>query len=232
LKVGILETGAPPKDLQGRFARYPQMFRELLGEDAYDWANFDVRRGEFPAQPEACAAYLITGSPAGAYDPDPWIADLIAFLQAARGRAALVGVCFGHQVMAQAFGGKVIKSPKGWGIGLHRYTTMHPRAWMEGEGVIAVPASHQDQVVEAPPGAEAIAGSDFCPFGMLDYDDGRTLSLQLHPEFEADYARALIETRMGELYPEPEAQAALASLAAPDDRVRVGRWIKGFLARA
>jgi GMP synthase-like glutamine amidotransferase len=98
--------------------------------------------------------------------------------------------------------------------------------------VIAVSASHQDQVVVAPPGAEAIAGSDLCPYGMLDYDDGRTLSLQLHPEFAADYARALIATRLGDLYPEPEGRAAIASLAAPDDRLRVGRWISGFLSRA
>jgi GMP synthase-like glutamine amidotransferase len=232
LKVGILETGAPPKDLQGRFGRYPAMFRQLLGEDTYDWASFDAHRGEYPATPEDCAAYLITGSPAGAYDADPWVGRLIEFLRAARGRAALVGVCFGHQVMAQAFGGKVIKSPKGWGIGLHRYTVMQRTPWMDGEDVIAVSASHQDQVVEPPPGAVPLAGSDFCPFGMLEYAGERAVSIQLHPEFAPDYARALIETRLGNPYPEPEGRAAIASLGAPDDRQRVGRWIDAFLARA
>ena len=229
MRLGVLETGAPPKDLQGRFERYPVMFRQLLGEEAYDWASFDVRRGQFPSSLDSCDAYLITGSPAAAYDSKPWVLDLIAFLRAAKGKAALVGICFGHQVMAQAFGGRVIKSPKGWGIGLHRYTAMQRTPWMEGDDVIAVSASHQDQVVEPPPGATVLAGSDFCPFGALRYGDQHALSIQLHPEFSADFSRALIETRLGNPYPQAEGMAAIASLGAPDDRARVGRWINGFL---
>jgi len=208
------------------------MFRALLGETAYDWESFDVRRGEYPRAPDACDAYLVTGSAAAAYDPDPWVGELLGFLRAARGKAALVGVCFGHQAMAQAFGGQVVKSPKGWGIGLHRYTAMQRAPWMEGEDVIAVPASHQDQVVTPPAGASVLAASDFCPFGMLDYGADRAISLQLHPEFAPDYARALIEARLGTHFPEPEGRAAIASLGAPDDRSRVGRWIGGFLSQA
>lgn len=231
MKVGILETGAPPKDLQGRFDRYPAMFRRVVGEDAFEWTSYDVRRGELPAGPEDCAAYLITGSAAGVYEADPWIAELTGFLRAAKNRAALVGVCFGHQIMAHAFGGRVIKSPKGWGIGLHRYTAQARTPWMQGDDVIAVAASHQDQVVEPPPGARVLAASDFCPYGMLEYADQPAISLQLHPEFAPDYARALIETRLGRLFPEAEGRAAIASFSAPDDRLRVGGWIGAFLSR-
>ncbi len=228
MKVGVLETGAPPGDLQERFGRYPQMFQTLLAGHEFDWASYDVRRGEFPARPEDCGAYIITGSAAGAYDPDPWIGETEAFLRAAKGRAALVGICFGHQLMAQAFGGAVIKSPKGWGIGLHRYAVEGHAPWMDDAQSVASAASHQDQVVELPPGAAVLAGSDFTPLGVLAYGDQRAISIQLHPEFAPAYARALIETRRAR-YAEDAAKAALASYDQLDDRPTLAGWIAAFI---
>ena len=131
--------------------------------------------------------------------------------------------------MAQAFGGRVIKSPKGWGIGLHRYRVRRRLAWMDDAATIASPASHQDQVVEPPPGAIVLAASDFTPFGMLAYDDA-SISLQLHPEFDPAYAKALIEARRGSRYAEADADRAIASLTTgADERARLGRWIGAFL---
>jgi GMP synthase-like glutamine amidotransferase len=173
---------------------------------------------------------VVTGSSAGVYDPLPWIEPLKEFLRAARGRAKLVGVCFGHQVMAEAFGGRVEKSERGWGVGLHRYELFARRDWMEPVDRICVPASHQDQVVAPPPGATVLAGSAFCPNGMLAYDDQSAISLQLHPEFEPAYARALIETRRGDRYLDADADRAILSYEQPDDRARVGAWIQRFLA--
>jgi len=217
--------------MQARFGRYPAMLEHLLGEGAYQWSAFDVRRGMLPAGPDVCDAWLVTGSAAGVYEPERWIAETEGFLRAARGRAALVGIGFGHQLMARAFGGKVIKSPKGWGIGLHHYAVRERRPWMDEALALAAPASHQDQVVEPPPNTRVLAGSDFTPFGMLAWDDQPAISLQLHPEFEPAYARALIEARRADRYEPGQAEAALASLAGPDDRARIGRWIAGFLAR-
>lgn len=230
MRLGILKTGAPPKSL-ARFGTYPEMFRRLLGE-GYDYATFAVDEGELPSAPGACDAYLVTGSSCGAYDDLPWIARLEAFLRAAKGRAALVGVCFGHQVMAQAFGGKVIRSPKGWGVGEHVYRVLRPEPWMDGAAEIRLPASHQDQVVEVPPNAEVIAGSDFTPIGALAWRDQPAISIQLHPEFEPAYAMALIENRRGTRFSEDDADRAIASYHAPDDRLRVGGWMRNFLARA
>ncbi len=228
MKIGVLETGAPPADLAERYGRYGAMFQALVGDKAHEWTLFDVAAGDLPAKPEVCEAYLITGSAAGVYDPDPWIAETEGFLRAARRRALLVGICFGHQLMAQAFGGRVIKSPKGWGIGLHRYEVRRGLPWMDGAKTIAAPASHQDQVVEPPPGATVLAASDFTPFGMLAYGEN-AFSLQLHPEFEPDYAKALIELRRGARYAEADADRAIASLAGPDERATLGRWIGNFL---
>jgi GMP synthase-like glutamine amidotransferase len=231
MKLGILKTGAPPRGLDG-FGSYPQMFQRLLGEAAYDYAVFAADEGDLPATPAACDAYIVTGSACGAYEPIPWIADLKGFLNAARGKAALVGVCFGHQLMAEAFGGKVEKSPKGWGIGEHVYQVLSRRPWMDEAAQIRLPASHQDQVVVPPPGAEVIAGSDFTPFGALAWRDQPAISIQLHPEFEPAYAVALIENRRGSRFTEAEADQAVASYRAPDDRARVGGWIRDFLKSA
>lgn len=231
MKLGILRTGAPPKGVD-QFGSYPDMFRRLLGEDAYDYSVFAVDEGELPAAPEACQAYLITGSSSGVYDGTPWIGELMGFLREAKGRAAMVGICFGHQVMAEAFGGRVIKSPKGWGLGQQTYEVLRREPWMDESSQIRLPGSHQDQVVEAPLNAEVVAASNFTPFGALAYRDQPALSIQLHPEFEPAYAIALIENRRGSRLTEEEADGAVASYQAPDDRARVGGWIRSFLDAA
>jgi len=229
MKLGILETGAPPGDLRDKFGDYPQMFRALLGAEAYDYAVYDATAGELPDRPQDCDAYLITGSPAGVYDPLPWIPGLQRFLLDAKGKAGLVGVCFGHQIMAQAFGGKAAKAPVGWGVGLHDYQVAHAEPWMGGARSFRGAASHQDQVLEPPPGARIVAGSPFTPYGMLAYDDQPAISLQLHPEFAPDYAKALIEARRGRRFTDAAADAAIASYDHGDDRAEVGGWIRRFL---
>ncbi|TAJ69170.1 MAG: type 1 glutamine amidotransferase [Phenylobacterium sp.] len=229
-KVGILKTGRPPKPAIPQFGTYPDMFMNLLGRDAHDWRVYAADEGEYPDSPEDCDAYIVTGSSAGVYEDDPWIGQLLDWLRAARGRTKLVGVCFGHQAMAQAFGGRVIKSPKGWAIGQQDYRVLSQEPWMDGPAAIRLPGSHQDQVVAPPPNAEVIAASDFTPFGALAWRDQPAISLQLHPEFEPAYAKALIEARRGKVYADDEADRAVASYDGVDDRARVGRWINNFLA--
>jgi len=159
------------------------------------------------------------------YEPLPWIAPLQEFIRGAAG-AKMVGVCFGHQVMAQALGGEVIKSPKGWGAGLHRYEVVHPQRWTNGEREVAIPASHQDQVVRQPPNSEVVARSDFTPFAALAWKDRPAISFQFHPEFSVGYAKALIDKRYDRVN---DPDAALASLDAPNDNEVVGSWIRRFL---
>jgi GMP synthase-like glutamine amidotransferase len=230
MRLGVLKTGRPPRPAIPQFGTYPDMFKRLLGADAYDWRVYAADEGEYPETPEACDAYIVTGSAAGVYDDDPWIARLLDFLRTAKGRAKLVGVCFGHQAMAQAFGGRVIKSPNGWGIGAHDYRIVRREPWMDAAAHVRMPASHQDQVVEAPPAAEVVAASDFTPFAMLAWRDQPAISMQPHPEFEPAYAKALIEARRGKVYADDQADRAIASLDLPDDRVRVAGWIRAFLA--
>ncbi|MFL6743677.1 MAG: type 1 glutamine amidotransferase, partial [Sphingomicrobium sp.] len=177
--------------------------------------------------PDATAhdAVLITGSPAGVYDPLPWIDPLQQFIRAAKD-SRMVGVCFGHQVMAEALGGHVVKSEKGWSTGLHRYAIVRAEPWMDGADEVAVPASHQDQVVVQPPKTEIVAASEFTPFAALAWTDRPAISFQFHPEFSPEFAKALIAERH-DVAPEPN--AAMASLDAPNDNARVGAWMRRFL---
>jgi GMP synthase-like glutamine amidotransferase len=228
IRVGILETGSPPPPLHEQFGSYAAMIQALLGHD-FEFTTFDVRNGELPRGAESCSAYVITGSASGVYDGDAWIDPLEDFIRDARGRSAMVGICFGHQVMAEAFGGKVIKSPRGWGIGLHRYEVHDRAAWMDDARPIAVPASHQDQIVQLPADARVLGGSEFTPYGIVEYPQRRALSLQSHPEFTPEYASALIELRRRSRYTAEQADRALATLLEPNDRERVGRWLGQFL---
>jgi GMP synthase-like glutamine amidotransferase len=223
MNLAILETGTPPEPLIAEFGRYPAMFEQLLDLEAQ---SYDVAAGELPPDVGRHDAYLVTGAAAGVYDPLPWIPKLKTFLAAARGRAKLVGICFGHQIMAEALGGRAEKSARGWGVGLHTYPIVRHEPWMDGVSLVSVPASHQDQVVLQPPGTEVIASSLFTPYAGLAWQDGGAISFQFHPEFSPDYAKALIEARY-DVAPDPE--AAIASLDAPNDNHRVGDWIRGFL---
>jgi len=232
LRLGILKTGRPPSACIPQFGTYPEMFVRLLGPQAYDYSIFAVDEGELPASPTTCDAYLVTGAAAGVYDPLPWIGELKGFLNAAKGQAALVGVCFGHQVMAEAFGGRVIKSPKGWGLGEQEYRVLKREPWMDEGPTFRLPGSHQDQVVEPPPNAEVIAANDLTPIGALAWRDQPAISIQLHPEFEPAYARALIENRRGTRFGAEEADRAIASFSLADDRARVGAWLNNFLNSA
>src|SRR6476661_9820166 len=223
MKVAILETGRPPGTLADTFGDYPAMFEQLLGP-GFEAKSFDVQAGELP-DPAAHGAYLITGSPAGVYEPLPWIEPLQEFIRSASD-AKMVGICFGHQVMAEALGGHVEKSDKGWGAGLHRYSILRSEPWMDGAAEIAAPASHQDQVVVQPPHTDVVARSNFTEFAGLAWIDRPAISFQFHPEFSPAFAKALIEKRY-DVVPDPD--AAIASLAGPNDNARVGQWIRNFL---
>jgi GMP synthase-like glutamine amidotransferase len=224
MKLAILQTGTPPGDLEAKFGNYPSMFARLLGAK-FQIESFDVAAGELPADPAAHGAYLITGSPAGVYDPLPWIAPLSDFIRSAE-TSKMVGICFGHQIMAEALGGHVVKSDKGWGAGLHHYTVVGREPWIDSEAEVAVPASHQDQVVVQPPNTAVVARSAFTDFAALAWTDRPAISFQFHPEFSPAFAQALIEMRY-DVVLDPD--AAIASLEAPNDNERVGGWIQRFL---
>lgn len=233
MKITILETGRPMAPLRGRFPNYPAMFETLIAsaDDGFAYETVALLDGAPLPDPETLDAVLITGSPAGVYDPEPWMPILMDFIRwCAASTVPQVGICFGHQAMAQALGGQVIKSPKGWGLGRHTYDVTARQSWM-GEAPpeqFALAVSHQDQVVAPPPGAIVTAASDFCVFAGLAYAQGPAISFQGHPEFSNAFSEALYENRRGSPLTDEQVDTAVASLAAPEDNDLLGDWIASF----
>jgi GMP synthase-like glutamine amidotransferase len=234
VKIGILEAGRPPEGLENH-GSYPQMFERLLGP-GLDYVAYAVIDDVFPASVHDADGWLVTGSRFGVYDDAPWIRRLEEFLrQAMAERVPIVGICFGHQVLASALGARVEKAAVGWGVGPHVYEVVERPEWMAGTADhFTLNAMHQDQVLSLPAGARVIARSAFCPYAVLAYDD-RAMSIQAHPEFDNAYERALVTARRGKLIPEERADPALAAIGdaatAPDAATAAG-WIRRFFEAA
>ena len=236
MKITVIETGRPPPVIRADWPGYPDMFQRLVSaaDDGFDWETIALSEGEELPDPAALDAILITGSPAGVYDPEPWMTPLFDFIRwAAAESTPQVGICFGHQAMAQALGGHARKSTRGWGLGRHSYEICETREWM-GEDMqrgdrFALAVSHQDQVTAPPPGAIVLAASDFTPFAALDYSQGPAISFQGHPEFEDDFATALYEVRRGNPLSDEAVDRAIGSLRGQaHDNARLAHWMSRF----
>ncbi|MDH4039562.1 MAG: GMP synthase [Gammaproteobacteria bacterium] len=231
MKLGILKTDAVRPEWVGEFGEYPDMFIRLLGkvDPTMEFRVYDVEEGEYPADIDEVDAYLITGSKSSVYDDKPWIATLMDFVRELdRRRKKLVGICFGHQLVAHALGGKTEKSTKGWGVGLHTHRFSEVPAWHDNEAAdFDILVSHQDQVVRNAANARVLASSEFCENAVCQVGD-HILTFQGHPEFVPEYSREIMEFRR-KLIGEPVYRAGMDSLAVAPQQERVARWILNFL---
>lgn len=230
MKIGVLETGRPPDTLLESYGDYPRLMAEWLGP-AMPGATFTgvpVMDGALPEQATAFDGYVITGSKHGVYDDMPWIAPLKTFIrQVARADIPQVGICFGHQIAAEALGGRAEKSARGWGVGRQTY------AADLGDDVptLDMLLFHQDQVVSLPHGAQVLGGNAFCPIGIVRYAEP-VLTAQFHPEFTLPFVRDLIDMRAVETLPEDIADRARRSLTAAPENARFARWAAQFMTGA
>ena len=229
--LGILKTDEVRPQWVARFGEYPDMFIELLrqADPELEFRVYDVEQGEYPADLDEVDAYLITGSKSSVYDDKPWIATLMDFVRELdRRRKKLVGICFGHQLVAQALGGKTEKSAKGWGVGLHTHHFNEAPSWHDQQAMdFNILVSHQDQVVRNASGARVLASSGFCENAVCQIGN-HILTFQGHPEFVREYSREIMEFRR-EMIGEPVYEGGVASLAVAPQRERIARWILSFL---
>src|SRR5438552_7684750 len=230
--VTIIETGLVSPKNRERHGSYPQMFEAMIGaaDASVTFDTVSIPAGEPLPDVDGLEAILITGSAAGVYDAFDWIASLKGFVRTAHdNRVPMVGVCFGHQLIAQALGGTVRKSEKGWGIGRHVYDVAPGNGVIDGEK-LAIAASHQDQVIEPPTGATTLFRSTFTPHAGILYANGTAMSVQPHPEFTAAFADWCCEKAGQNGAPEALVATAKASLEQTLDHADLGRAITRFLA--
>ncbi len=231
MKLGILRTDAVRPELKPEYGEYPDMFIALLRhlDPNLEYAVYDVELGQYPVDIDEVDAYLITGSKSSVYEDKPWIIELMEFVRALNRRhKKLLGFCFGHQLVAQALGGKTERSAKGWGVGLHthRFTTV-PSWHDQGDVDLNILVSHQDQVVAVPDSARVLAGSEFCENAVCQIGD-HILTFQGHPEFVPQYSRELLSIRR-ERIGEAAYAAGVSSLSGIAQGQRVGSWVLNFL---
>ncbi len=233
VRLGILDAVPARYMLPGERTdpeKFINLFRAVNAR--IDFQVFEPTRLHYPDRLEECDAYLLTGSPCSAYEPLNWIPPLEAFVRQAYGAGVpLVGICFGHQLIAQALGGKVEKAASGWVLGMHEFGIVGSRPWMsDAAGSHALHFINQDQVVRMPPGVELYASSSDCPVVMYGVE-GRLLCLQGHPEQAESSMRAFTAKLQDlDLIDEQQARTALASMQGRrPDAERVGRWISAFL---
>jgi len=207
MKIGILMTGHAVPEVLESLGDYDAFFARLLAGHGFTFESYDCEGGVIPGDVHDCDGWLITGSKHGAYEDHPWIPPLEDFIRAVHAaRVPLVGICFGHQIIAQALGGRVEKFPGGWSVGQTRYE-------IEGQEV-SLNAWHQDQVVELPPEATVVGHSDFCDYAAMTYGD-HIYTVQPHPEFGSDMIGFLLKYRGPGVVPQPVLDAAAARLDQP-----------------
>jgi len=231
LKIGILETGRLPEEMTLIHGDYPQMMTDWLAPFDASFKTYPVLDGVLPDSPDECDLWVITGSRSGAYEGHDWIRQLEEFIRTCHDASCkMIGICFGHQVIAQALGGIVEKSDKGWGLGVHEYSVAN---WPEELGPepdnLRLQAIHQDQVIQAPPEASRIASSDFCEYAALWYP-GFALTVQGHPEFSHGFVLALLEDRRGTVFPTQDVDEAVKTVGASTTREALARYIRDNLA--
>lgn len=221
MHIGILLTGHVHNQLIKAHGDYAQMFETLLAGHGFEFSCHAVVDMEFPNAVTDADGWLLTGSKHGAYEDLPFIAPLEKFIRDAYAQnVPMVGICFGHQIIAQALGGKVAKYPDGWAVGATEYDFGGERLKMN--------AWHQDQVIEKPADAQVIASNPFCVNAALVYGD-RAYTVQAHPEIGDAYLAGLLEVRAPGVVAEPARQQALARIGTPlDDRIVADRIAEFF----
>ncbi|SDY82768.1 GMP synthase (glutamine-hydrolysing) [Jannaschia faecimaris] len=222
MKIGILQTGHIAPEFQPTREDFDTMFAQLLNGYGFEFVSYDVENMVFPEAPQDCDGWLITGSRHGVYEDHTFIAPLEQFIRDIYvADIPLVGICFGHQIVAQALGGTVVKFDGGWALGRHEYT-------LAGGQTVVLNAWHQDQVIALPEVATRLAASPFCENAILAYGN-RAFTVQAHPEYSNDLIRDYVTVRRGTgTYPDDRMTQAEANTTLPTDDAKLAKAIAQF----
>ena len=233
MRIGILNTDTLKTEFDTKYGQYPAMFRNVLlqADPNLQIHSYEVQSGDYPTALDDCDAYLITGSKVSAFDDIPWVNELKIFVRSLhQHQKKLIGICFGHQLIAEALGGKVERSNGGWHVGVHgatlkKNTVLFGSAQQEFNLIY----NHQDQVLKIPRESILLASCKNCPVAMLAIED-HILSFQGHVEFDVAYAKDLLEMRRSILGEDTYLKAS-DSLKETTENAKVTDWILKFLKK-
>lgn len=226
MKIGILMCGHAPAEVKEHFGDYDQMFASLLAGYDLTFQAWDVEAMDFPQSVDEADGWLLTGARHGVYEGLPFMAPLEDFVRAAHEqKAPMVGICFGHQLIARALGGRVEKFDGGWAVGRYEYD-------FDAFGHLHLNAWHQDQVLEPPAGARTIAQAPNCAHAALVYGD-HIFTVQPHPEMTNPILSEYVKLRRGTAdYPDDMMARALVKAEKPNDEPVIAGEIARFLRAA
>ena len=229
MKIGILLVGRASEDLVDEYGTYAEMLIALINteEQVFEFKTFNILDDEFPKDHLECDGWIVTGSPHGVYEDHSWIPTVSRLINNVyEANLPIFGVCFGHQLIAQALGGHVEKSEKGWGLGLHTYQVNNKPEYMSNlSEEVTLNICHQDQVLRPPQGATVYAKSEFCENAGF-YIKDKVLTMQAHPEFLVDFTKALLAARRDVTIPKEFVDPALVGLKNNPDSVQSNEFAK------
>jgi len=234
-RVCILDNDNLDPAVVDTYVSYGAMTEKMFAAAGAAWTfdRFNTTRGEYPASFDDYDAVLLTGSKADSFSDEPWVKTLRErTTELLKQRKKLLGICFGHQLIAYCLGAEVGRASKGWGMGRMGYewvgpTPLKPAA---ADATLNLLASHQDQVKTLPPGATLQARSEFCPIAAFSVDD-HVFCVQPHPEFVEDYSAWILQKRPESVSADRRA-AVRADMALPHDGLEVARFMQAFVERA
>ena len=229
MKIGILLVGRASEDLVDEYGTYAEMLIALINteEQVFEFKTFNILDDEFPKDHLECDGWIVTGSPHGVYEEHSWIPTVSQMINNIyEANLPIFGVCFGHQLIAQALGGHVEKSEKGWGLGLHTYQVNNKPDYMSNlSEEVTLNICHQDQVLRPPQGATIYAKSEFCENAGF-YIKDKVLTMQAHPEFLVDFTKALLTARRDVTIPKEFVDPALVGLKNNPDSAQSNQFAK------
>jgi len=230
MNVAILNCDQIKPEFEQAYGQYPKMFKSLFHkiDQEITFSEFDVMHGKYPQDLDNIDLFIITGSRADAYADIPWINDLKAFINKLNAlKKNLFGVCFGHQIIAEALGGKVAKADSGWHVGVDQLVLLDSS--LMDQTTLDLIFSHQDQVIKMPPSAKLIGtcGSN-CPNAAFTIGN-HIVALQGHIEFSKSFAKDLLDMRK-DILGEEKYSRAMSSLVKETDEVKLTQAVVNFLS--